>query len=246
MLPFLFLLAVAAPARAEKQEAAYHAEAAAARRITEEQTREAIDAIDRAGLPAGGGTALDAALVLRSLVISAGDGFVPQGLTAEELRNEAVCAKVVSRLFWSAFGSEDDITTARGVSGNAWDMSRNVALFGGVVLPANSTTLASLKAGDILGIRYALSIYNNRPKPVDYTHLALVVAVTQKDGPLIVHSWNPPMELFPAGTLKPWPLRIEFLDDLLSDFSGLFTVMEIIKPRDTGKPTESTEGGDFE
>ncbi len=227
-LALLCVLLSGAAALAEDVDAgAFRAAAAAApaRRITDAQAQEAIAAIAAADLPAG------AAAAFERLVTLVGPGFVPPEVSFDELDGEAVCAKVVSRLFWQAFGREDDLATARGVSGNAWDMSANVRLFGGQVLPWNAADPAALRPGDILGLHYALSIYNSTRKPVPYTHVALVVAVTATDGPLVVHCWRPPMGLFPVGTAPPWPVRIEFLRDLLSGYPDLFRVCEVIRPR---------------
>ncbi len=202
--------------------------AEACRRVSESQAGEAIASLSAGGLPPG------AAEALASIVASAGPGFVPPGLDARELAEEAVCAKAVSRMFWSAFGGEDDPATARGVSGDAWNMSTNVRRFGGKVLPWAAVGPSGARPGDILGLHYALSAYNDRPKPADYTHLALVVAATAADGPLVAHCWRPPLEILSRGASPPWPLRLEFLRDLEAGFPGLFSVVEVIRPRATG------------
>jgi len=197
------------------------------RRVSESQAREAIDSLRGGGLPAG------AAEALARIVAEAGPGYAPPGLDARELADEAVCAKAVSRMFWSAFGDEDDLATARGVSGDAWNMSTNVRFFGGAVLPWDEVGLGGLGPGDIVGLRYALSAYNGKPKPVDYTHLALVVATT-REGPLVAHCWRPPRELLAPGAAPAWPMRLESLGGLLSDCPGLFVAVEVLRPRGIG------------
>jgi hypothetical protein len=133
--------------------------------------------------------------------------------------------------FENIFYYEKGACAARGVSGNAWDMSRNIRLFGGSVQAAPLAEGTAFQPGDILGLHYALSLYNDRPKPVDYTHVALVVGVSPSKGPLLMHCWRPPEGLFPAGTPRPWPVRLEFLGDLLAGYPGLFEIRELIRPR---------------
>jgi hypothetical protein len=162
---------------------------------------------------------------------AAGADYVPPGVTVIDGNYEALCAKVVSRLFWAAFGNEDDPATLRGVSGDAWNMAWNVTLFGGRIYPWDENAAGMLRTGDIVGIYYAQSIYNGIKKNRDYTHLALVIGNLPGRGPLIAHWWNIPAQFLPPGTKPSWFFRLEFLQDLLRDFPGLFEPREIIRPK---------------
>jgi hypothetical protein len=195
----------------------------------DQELREAaVSSLRKADLPPG------SALALERIAREAGPRFLPPGVGEAELAGEAVCAKVVSRLFWSAFGGEDDLASARGVSGDAWMMSRNVRLFGGAAYPWSASVAASARPGDIIGLHYRLSVYNDRPKPVDYSHVALVVASGEGLGILVAHAWKVPDALLAPGEAKPWPLRLELLSDLAADYRGLFEPKELIRPRATG------------
>jgi hypothetical protein len=88
-----------------------------------------------------------AADALARVVETVGPGYVLPELTAGELESEAVCAKVVSRVYWAAFGREDDLATARGERP------------GGALAERTG-----FRPGDILGLHYELSLYNDRPK----------------------------------------------------------------------------------
>jgi hypothetical protein len=158
--------------------------------------------------------------------------YVPPGIVVANREYEAICAAVVSRLFWSIFGNEDNPATGRGVFGDAWDMAQNVLYFGGAVFPWNKD--AELRTGDILGIFYGPSIYNRPGRR--YTHLALVIAVLPDRGALVAHWWQIPSGIQPvASSSPPWFFRLEFLADLLASYAELFTPVEIIRPKNTGK-----------
>jgi hypothetical protein len=160
-----------------------------------------------------------------------GANYLPPGVTVVNGNYEAICAMVVSRLFWAVFGGEDDLSTARGVSGDAWNMARNVSRFGGRVFPWDENAAALLRTGDIIGLYYVYSIYNNIEKPRDYTHLALVIDNVPGRGALLGHWWSVPARFIPDDTPPPWFFRVEFLDDLLRGFPGFFTPREVIRPK---------------
>jgi hypothetical protein len=155
--------------------------------------------------------------------------YIPPGLPLERGNYEALCAGAVSRLFWFIFGGEDDWNSARGVSGDAWNMARNVLFFGGQSFVWNPWI--SPRTGDILGMFYTYSIYNPLRKNRDYTHVALVVANLPERGPLLAHWWGIPERFLPdPGAETPRFFRLEFLSDLLEDFPGFFSPRELIRP----------------
>jgi hypothetical protein len=200
--------------------------AAANIRISEAEKAEAAEHLGRLNIP---GESRDALIALLSSATSG--KYLPPGVTLIDGNYEALCAKVVSRLFWTAFGNEDDLSAARGVSGDAWNMARNVTLFGGLVFPWNENSSAFLRTGDIIGIYYKYSIYNVLEKHKDYTHLALVIDNVPGRGPLVAHWWNIPDQFIPDNTEPPWFFRLEFLNDLLEGFPGFFIPREIIRPK---------------
>ncbi|MDR2535911.1 MAG: hypothetical protein LBD29_07770 [Treponema sp.] len=156
--------------------------------------------------------------------------YIPPDLSLEGENYEALCAAAVSRVFWFIFGNEDDWNAARGVSGDAWNMARNVVFFGGQAFLWDGRVPP--RTGDILGVFYAYSIYNYIRKNRDYTHLALVVGNLPERGPVIAHWWRIPSQFLPKTMLKePWFFRLECLSDLLEDFPGFFVPKEIIRPK---------------
>jgi hypothetical protein len=195
-------------------------------RISDAEKTAAAEHLGRLNIPE---ESRDAFIDLLSSVSSG--NYLPPGVTLIDGNYEALCAKVVSRLFWTAFGNEDDLSTARGVSGDAWNMARNVTLFGGMVFPWNENSPAFLRTGDIIGIYYEYSIYNLLEKNKNYTHLALVIDNIPGRGPLIAHWWNIPDRFIPDNTESSWFFRLEFLKDFLEGFPGFFTPTEIIRPK---------------
>ncbi|MDR1901856.1 MAG: hypothetical protein LBQ88_06210 [Treponema sp.] len=195
-------------------------------RISETEKSVIIEHLNQLNIPAESKTALAA------MIVSAFTGsYLPPGVTVINGNYEAICARVVSRLFWTAFGNEDDFSTARGVSGDAWNMAANVALFGGRLFPWNENSASLLRTGDIIGIYYRYSLYNHIQKNRDYTHMALVVDNIPGRGPLLAHWWNIPRQYIPGAMDPPWFFRLEFLDDLLGGFPGFFIPREIIRPK---------------
>ena len=171
---------------------------------------------------------IDAKQAIADLIDTAGrTHYLPPGIRLIDNNYEAICAGIVSRVFWSIFGNEDSFETARGVSGNAWDMAQNVRAFGGEVFTWQNHP--ALHTGDIIGMYYNHSQYNDPSRT--YTHLAMVIATLPNRGTLIVHWWKIPEQMLPPGVLPPWFFRLEFLEDLFNDFPGLFIPMQLIRPR---------------
>jgi hypothetical protein len=191
-------------------------------RISEAERAEFKRHIGTLDIPAESGEAL-----IRFLDEAAEGDYIPPGfaLTGDY---EALCAKAVSRLFWSFFGGEDDPEKARGVSGDAWDMAGNILIFGGEVFPW--TGEGGLRTGDIIGLFFQRSAYNYAAGSRGYTHLALVIDNIPGRGALIAHWWKAPPE-YPAGKGDPWFFRVEYLEALLDDFPGLFAPQEVLRPR---------------
>jgi hypothetical protein len=165
--------------------------------------------------------------IIRFLDEAAAGNYIPPGLTVTG-DYEALCAKAVSRLFWSFFGGEDDPETARGVSGDAWNMARNVLIFGGNVFPW--TGEGGLRTGDIIGLFFQRSAYHRTAGNRGYTHVALVIDNIPGRGALVAHWWKAPAG-YPAGKGDPWFFRVEYLGALLGDFPGLFIPREVLRPR---------------
>jgi hypothetical protein len=163
--------------------------------------------------------------------------YAPPGIPRNE-NYEALCARVVSRLFSHVFGGEEDPSRARGVSGNAWDMGQNVRTFGGYVFPWDAGASAQLRTGDIIGIYYTHSIYNEPQRGRKYTHVAMVIDNLPGRGPLIAHWWDPGKFLAPSAE-QPWFFRLEFLEDLLDAFPGFFIPREVMRPRNIFYQEES-------
>lgn len=166
---------------------------------------------------------------LECLLDAPATGYLPPGIAQAELKKDAACAKLVNRAWLSVFGGTAEES---GLIGHAWRIGLEVKARGGLVLPYAQGTELGFQPGDILGMHYKDSIYNKLPKPVDYSHVALVLAVLEGGDPVILHAWRMPKQgpSVHAGAFRQ-PLRVERLSSFLARTSGRFEPRELIRPR---------------
>ena len=189
---------------------------------------------------------------LKKILIQGRKGYVPPGLTVEQLMMGGICVKALMDMFWAVFGTEETSDAGPRIYVNAWEMENHLLSSSGEIIwtKRENSRAANrgddfakysrlVEIGDILGLHYGLSVYNTdvehqtkgiQPNPVGYTHVALVIAIDPVDGPIVAHHYRLPNEMKGDSAVQPWPLRIEPVNKMLDIFMGLFEVRAIMRP----------------